>query len=270
MPELPEVETVARALRPRAVGRTIVGFETNWPKQITTHDPESFAQAVRGQTIIAVQRRGKYLLLGLSGGWWLIVHLRMTGHLSVVSAESPHSRFDHLWFDLDGGEQLRFRDIRKFGTVMLVADPLQVVGKLGPEPFSAEFTPQLLAERLAKRNAPIKAVLLDQTVVAGIGNIYADEALFGANIAPLRPASSLNEEEIGRLHHAILQVLQLGIDREGASITNYLKPDGEKGQMQDAVNVFRRTGAPCYVCGMPIVRIKVTQRSTHFCPHCQK
>jgi formamidopyrimidine-DNA glycosylase len=272
MPELPEVETVVRALREPLVGRRFVGLESFWPKQLVVPDDVgAFTAGVVGHTAVSISRRGKYILIQLDQeGGTLIVHLKMTGHLAVVEKEKgvhPHVRQRFLLAD---GAELHFRDPRKFGRLYLVTDPENIVGKLGPEPLEEGFTPALLAERLAGRQRAIKPILLDQTVVAGIGNIYADEALFGAGILPTRAGGELTAVEIHRLHAAIQTALALGIAREGASITNYVKPDGTKGSMQEAVTVFRRTGFPCYTCGTPIQRIVLAGRSTHFCPTCQR
>lgn len=269
MPELPEVETVVRALRAPLVGRTFTeGAKSLWPRQVIIPPVEELSVRLVGQTITAVNRRGKYILIELNKGDTLIVHLKMTGHLSVVPSDTPLHKHDRATFPLDNGT-LRFRDMRKFGRIYLVADAQTVVGKLGPEPLTAEFTPQILAERLLGRKRPLKPLLLDQTTLAGLGNIYVDEALFHANLHPKRLAHTLQNNEIMALHMAIQHVLQLGINREGASISNYVKPDGTKGNMQDEVKVFRRTGQPCYTCATTIERIKLGGRSTHFCPNCQ-
>ena len=270
MPELPEVETVVRAIRPKLLNRTIVDYQNDWGNRIKSHpDAASLRSQIVGQMIVDVRRRAKFIVVVLTHDF-LVMHLRMSGHLSVVSAETPPDKYVHDTFTLDNNTELRFRDTRKFGTVALVSDENQVLGKLGYEPLSDHFTVDALRDIVQSRKRQMKPLLLDQTHVAGIGNIYADEALFGANIDPRRQANTLTETEIERLYHAIRSVLQEGIDREGATISTYVKPDGEKGDMQNAVNVFRRTDAPCYTCGTPIQRIKLAQRSTHFCPVCQK
>lgn len=270
MPELPEVETVVRAIRPKLLNRTITNYENDWGNRIKSHaDAASLRAQIVGQMVVDVRRRAKFIVVVLTHDY-LIMHLRMSGHLSVVSAETPTSKYVHDTFTLDNSTQLRFRDTRKFGTVALVSDENQVLGKLGFEPLSADFTIAALQSIVASRRRQMKPLLLDQSHVAGIGNIYADEALFEAQVDPRRQASTLTDAEIERLYHAIRNVLQQGIDREGASISTYVKPDGQKGDMQNAVNVFRRTDAPCYVCSTPIERIKLAQRSTHFCPVCQK
>jgi formamidopyrimidine-DNA glycosylase len=269
MPELPEVETVVRALRQPLVGRTFTEVRNYWPGHIVTPSLAELQQRIHGRTVLSINRRAKYLVFSLSGGETLIVHLKMTGHLSVVDQDTPPDKYAHTVFGLDNGQELRFRDTRKFGRVYLVSDPAEIFGHLGPEPLENAFTAAVLQERLENRKRVLKPLLLDQTFVAGIGNIYADEALYYAGLHPERRADTLSLAEIKALHKAIQKVLKLGIEREGASIDRYVKPDGSKGDMQNAVAVFRRTGDPCYHCGTPIQRIKLGGRSTHFCPTCQ-
>ena len=269
MPELPEVETFVRALRRPLVGRTITGARNDWSRHVAVPPVDELRARVAGRRIEAIDRRGKYLVFSLSDDETLIIHLKMTGHLSVVPAETPPDPYAHTVFELDDGRELRFRDPRKFGRVYLVHDPADVLAPLGPEPLRDEFTADELAARLARRKRVLKPLLLDQTFIAGIGNIYADEALHDARLLPTRRSDTLTAEEIVALHAAIQKVLALGIEREGASISTYVKADGEKGDMQNAVNVFRRTGQSCYVCGGPIERIVLGGRSTHFCANCQ-
>ncbi len=269
MPELPEVETTVRALRQPLVGRTFTEVRCYWPRQIVKPSLAELQQRLHGQRVEAISRRAKYLLFHLSSGDYLIIHLKMTGHLSVVGANMPADKHVHTIFSLANGQELRFRDMRKFGRVYLVAHPDEVLAGLGPEPLEPAFTVAELQKRLNGRSRALKPLLLDQSFVAGIGNIYADEALFAARLHPERKADSLTSQEITALHNAIQQVLQLGIQREGASIQNYVKPDGQRGDMQNAVAVFRRTGYPCSVCEAPIERIVLGGRSTHFCPSCQ-
>ena len=269
MPELPEVETVVRGLRGDVIGRIITSFRNTWPKHIAAPTPGELSARLVGRRILELQRRAKYLVFSLSDGETLLIHLKMTGHLSVVAAGQPLSKHDHTVFGLDNGRELRFRDMRKFGKVYLVRDPATILGKLGPEPLSDAFGVDDLRARLAGRGQKLKPLLLDQTFLAGVGNIYADEALFHAGLHPERRANRLSEAEVRRLYGAIRHVLALGIAREGASIDSYVKPDGAKGDMQNAVMVFRRTGAPCYLCGAPIQRCVLNQRSTHYCPVCQ-
>ncbi len=269
MPELPEVETFVRALRKPLVGRTITGARNDWPRHIALPSPDELRRRITGRRIEAVDRRAKYLVFSLDDDETLIIHLKMTGHLSVTAAETAPDKYAHTVFELDDGRELRFRDPRKFGRVYLVRDPGGILGPLGPEPLEGDFTAEALAARLAGRKRVLKPLLLDQTFIAGIGNIYADEALFHRAAAPRR-SDTLTESETIALHAAIRRVLAMGIEREGASISNYVKADGEMGDMQNALAVFRRTGQSCYTCGAPIERIVLGGRSTHFCPNCQR
>ncbi len=270
MPELPEVETVARALRSQLVGRTILDVQTTWPRHIDRPDLAEMRYRVQSLVIQDVRRRAKFLILPLSRGENLLFHLRMSGHLAVMNADEPVDKHTHTIFTLDTGQELRFRDTRKFGRVYLVRDKEEILGRLGPEPLEAEFTVDVLAEIIGQRRRMLKPFLLDQSMIAGVGNIYADEALFYAGLHPVRRIDTLDPEEISALHAGIRRALELGIEREGASISTYVKPDGQKGDMQNAVNVFRRTGQPCYRCGGVIERIVVGGRSTHLCASCQK
>jgi formamidopyrimidine-DNA glycosylase len=270
MPELPEVETVARSLRPKIIGRKIIGVRNSWPRHIDRPEYSEFSERIRGRIITNVARRGKFLLFPLDNADSLIIHLRMSGHLAVIKSETPTDKHTHTIFELDNGQELQFRDTRKFGRVYLVTNQDEVLGKLGPEPLESEFTAEKLSEILRGRRRAVEPFLLDQTMIAGIGNIYADEALFYAGLHPQRKTDSLDTQDIKRLHEGIQHVLQLGIQREGASISTYLKPDGEKGNMQEDVMVFRRTGELCFTCGEPIQRIVLGGRSTHFCKNCQK
>lgn len=269
MPELPEVETTVRALRPLLVGRTITGVRNDWPRHLGNVDLATLQQQVHGRSFQTVTRRGKYLVFNLSDGAALIIHLRMSGHLAVVDGGAAPQPYVHTIFTLENGQELRFKDPRKFGKVYLTHDLAEVLGALGPEPLATDFTAAVLQERLNGRKRALKPLLLDQTFIAGMGNIYADEALFAARLHPQRAANSLSQEEVVVLHGAIQRVLRLGIAREGASIDLYVKPDGTRGDMQNAVNVFRRTGQPCSVCGRPIERMVLGGRSTHFCADCQ-
>lgn len=274
MPELPEVETAVRSLRDPLLGHVIrqVVFPQPPGNMINLAVPE-FAARIANQRIEAITRRAKYLVFHLTHDY-LVVHLRMTGHLYVAKdAEvNPFDRWLRVRFDLDNGEALRFSDSRKFGRVQLTDDPTTVMPTLGPEPLDEHFTVAQLQTRLLRRSGAIKRLLLDQSFVAGVGNIYADEALHIAKIHPLRDASTLSKAEVSRLHGAIRTALSDGILHEGASINWYRKPDGSRGSSQDHLRAYRELGnleKPCPVCGGPITKIYVNQRGTHFCRTCQ-
>ena len=274
MPELPEVETYVRELAPLLARRRVSAAQVFWPRTIAAPDAATFATRIVGQEFATFGRRGKYMLLGLAGGATLIVHLRMTGRLEVAAPDAAPDKHTHVLLDLEGGARLLYRDSRKFGRLWLVDETAGVLARLGPEPLDAAFTPAGLGARLAGRQAPIKALLLDQTLVAGVGNIYADEALFRAGIHPLRAAGRLDAAEVARLHTAICAVLAEGIAAAGSSlgvsrIQNYQRPGGEPGAFQEQHRVFQRTGQPCTVCGAPIARLVIAQRSSHYCPRCQ-
>lgn len=274
MPELPEVETYIRELAPELTGRTITAARISWTRTIAEPMAEEFPARIAGLRFDSFNRRGKYMLLGMHDGSTLIVHLRMTGKLLILPNTTEPNKHTHVVMELDDGRALHYNDPRKFGRIWLVPDHATVLAKLGPEPLGDEFDAAEFAARLAGRNATIKALLLDQSVVAGVGNIYADESLFRAGIHPARPGGMLTQDEILRLRATIREVLQAGIERRGSSLggsslQNYLRPGGMPGDFQNEFFVFRRTGEPCLKCGTPIERIVIAQRSTHFCPHCQ-
>ncbi|NOK85883.1 MAG: bifunctional DNA-formamidopyrimidine glycosylase/DNA-(apurinic or apyrimidinic site) lyase [Chloroflexi bacterium AL-W] len=271
MPELPEVETVVRSIRPALVGRRVTAMWYDWPPTIHQPSPQSFAARLQGQGFRAVRRRAKYIVCELDHDL-LVIHLKMTGRLYVVNADSIESadKWVHFRVDLDNGQQLRFSDSRKFGRVYLVADFAEINDNIGPEPLEDDFTLDVFQERLKGRQKNIKALLLDQSFIAGVGNIYADEALFRARIHPLRGANTLYLPEVAALHEAIRAALDAGIQHEGASISWYRKPDGTKGSSQDHFYVYGRTAQPCTACGTFIHKIRVAQRGTHFCPQCQR
>ncbi len=269
MPELPEVETTVRALRPLINGQIFTEMRNYWPRHIAVPSFDEFQARLHGQQVESVERRGKYLLFNLDSGDTLLIHLKMTGHLAIVPQETPPDKYAHTVFGLANGQEMRFRDTRKFGRVYLVADAEEITSKLGPEPLSDAYTAAVMKERMHGRRRAIKPLLLDQHFVAGVGNIYADESLFYAKIYPERRCNTLTDSEIERLHTAVRRVLQEGIDREGTTISTYRQPDGRRGDMQNALAVFRRTGESCYDCGTKIERIVLGGRSTHFCPTCQ-
>ncbi len=271
MPELPEVETIVRDLRRRVVGRAIGGVQIvpGSPSPVTGLSPAAFAGGLAGRRIEGIDRRGKYLLLALGDGPTLIAHLRMTGALLHRRAADPPDRYVRAVLTLDDGSELRLADMRKFGTLQLAADPARALAGLGVEPLSGEFTAERLAALARGRKAPLKSFLLNQALVAGIGNIYADEALFEARLDPRRTTGSLSAGEVEGLRAAVRVVLERGVRNRGVSFRDYRDADGNAGANQNHVRVFRRSGQPCYVCGSPIARVKVAGRSTHYCPRCQ-
>ncbi len=271
MPELPEVETVVRGLRIPLIGRTVQSIWHDWGKTLRTPSPDEFAARIAGQTFRSISRRAKYILAALDEDI-LVVHLKMTGRLYVVPDDAAHEadRWVHFRAQLDGEQQLRFSDARKFGFVALVRRLDEIAPTIGPEPLEDDFTAEVFAARLRGRRTAIKALLLDQAVLAGVGNIYADEALWKAGIHPLRPADGLTPAEIVALHAAVREVLAWGIDYEGASINWYRKPDGTAGEAQDHFAVYDRGGQPCARCGTTLVKTRVAQRGTHYCPACQR
>lgn len=267
MPELPEVETIRTELLPYVIGREITGVDLFWERIVRQPSVEEFRSRIVGQKITGLSRRGKYLFFHLSGGEMLVMHMKMTGSLLVDPSDS---RFTRAIFHLDNGVALHFWDPRKFGVMWLDKDESDVEGKLGPEPLEDGFTLGVLAELIGNRTAPIKPVILDQSVIAGIGNMYADEALFDAKIHPMRAAGSLSRDEIGRLHGSIKRVLRKALEEKGASIRNYIRPDGRPGTAHDEFNVAHGVGKNCPRCGTPIRRIVVRNRGTYFCPECQR
>lgn len=280
MPELPEVETVARDLRGLVVGRTITGVRSNWPKTIgaPSAEPKAGAEALRafergvvGRRITGVGRRAKEILLELDGEpcALLSIHLRMTGQVFIEAPDAPADQHVHLVLSLDDGRELRFRDIRKFGRVHLHLLDNDPFAGHGPEPLEPAFTVAAFESMLRRHRGRIKPLLLDQAFLAGVGNIYADEALWLARIHPLRTASSLSRAEATRLHDAIVGTLREAVERRGSSVRDYTAPSGD-GSMQEHLRVYQRTGEPCERCGRPIRRIVVGQRGTHLCTWCQR
>jgi len=270
MPELPEVETIARGLRKPLVGRQFTGVRVGWEKLVGKCSVEEFKRRLVGQRILDVKRRGKYLLIALSGGGSLIVHLRMTGRLLIKNRGDELDKHDHLIFELDDGRELRFNEMRKLGRVYLVDDEDEIVGGLGPEPLDDDFTVADFVALLSARRGKIKPLLLNQRFIAGIGNIYADEALFAARIHPERRADTLTAQEIERLYNTVRQVLRQGIENRGTTFSAYRDAEGREGMNQEYLRVSRRTDEPCPRCGTPIERRVVGGRGTYFCPECQK
>ena len=271
MPELPEVETVRRQLEPLINGRRITGFRLTpgAERLLRGRSAAEISAQLNGCAFTTVDRRGKYLGLNLDNEQVVVVHLRMTGSLRFRLAGSEDEPFTRAVFDLDRGDQLRFVDVRKFGTIDLVDRMEEALPELGPEPLSDDFTADALWHALRGRQQPIKAALLDQRNIAGIGNIYADEALYLSRLNPEAPAGSLRPAERRALHAAIREILEEGVRHGGASFRDYTDVDGAEGEQQYYVRVFRRTDQPCDDCDATIRRITVGGRSTHFCPKCQ-
>ncbi|MGE5576880.1 MAG: bifunctional DNA-formamidopyrimidine glycosylase/DNA-(apurinic or apyrimidinic site) lyase [Syntrophothermus sp.] len=273
MPELPEVETIRRSLVGRVVGRTITGVEIYLPKAIKNLPEEEFARRLGGTTIRELGRRGKHLIIYLSSGDALVIHLRMTGQLLFLPADMRRHKHTSVVFLFENGQALHFVDQRKFGCLHLVPAgewaEVSSMREIGPEPLSDEFTLKYLIQALAGRSGRIKALLLDQTLVAGIGNIYADESLFLAGIHPARPASSLSGAEVERLYRAIREVLAEGITHRGTTVRNYYDGEGKAGEFQERLAVYGRGNQPCPRCGTPVVRSRVAGRGTYICPNCQ-
>jgi formamidopyrimidine-DNA glycosylase len=267
MPELPEVETIKNELLPSVLNRTIKGVDVFWNKMVRQPSMNEFRRRVIDKKIAGLSRRGKYLFFHLDGDGVLVMHMKMTGSLLVNPSDD---RFSRAVFHLDDGAALHFRDPRKFGVMWLADDGSAVDAMLGPEPLDAAFTPAALARILKGRQAPVKPVLLDQSHIAGIGNMYADEALFEARVHPLKPAGALSTDEVKRLYRAIRHVLRKALVRGGASIRNYIRPDGSPGTAHDEFVVAHGVGKDCPGCGGPIERIVVRGRGTYICPRCQR
>ena len=269
MPELPEVEIVRRRLHSAVVGRLIEDVIVLDPS-VCRQEPAEVRRRLVGRRIAGTARRGKWLIFDL-GTVLAVVHLRMTGRLLWRPAAEDQGRQPRFVIELEGGQRLHFFDVRRFGGLWAVptAEATAFFSELGVEPLSEEFTVACLRDLVAGRRTPLKAFLLDQRRIAGIGNIYADEALFRARLHPLRPAGSLGPREAARLWGALRETLQLGIDHEGSSVESFVDPAGARGGFQEILNVYQRTGQPCRVCGASIRRVVVGGRGTHYCPRCQ-
>jgi formamidopyrimidine-DNA glycosylase len=278
MPELPEVETVRRRLAPVLEGRRFDHVEIGDARLTRPHDPFEVARELEGERVTKVDRRGKYLIVRFESGRALLIHLRMTGSLRHANGgehgveelpDDPHRR---AVVKLDDGSDVAYRDVRRFGTWLLL-EPSEVDAyidaRVGREPLEDAYKVKHLAEKLARRRAPIKAAILDQRTVAGVGNIYADEALWRAQVHPLTPANELTPEEVKALHKGIRASLQAGVRRQGSTLRDYQLPDGSSGSAQDKFKVYGRAGLPCERCGTPIDKIRAGGRGTWYCPSCQ-
>ena len=275
MPELPEVQTLVDDLIAAGlVNQTVTAARVFWRRSVATPGAAAFCRRIRGRTIAAIRRRGKFLVLELDPPSHLLIHLRMSGRLHLVAARTKRSKHEHIVLYLANSLQLRLHDTRKFGRMYLVDDPQAVLGKLGVEPLDRRFSAAALGRMLRARKRQIKPLLLDQTFIAGLGNIYVDEALWTAAIHPLRQANSISSAESAALQRAIRRVLRRGLKNLGTSLgsgrANFYSVARRRGRNQDQLMVFRRNGEPCPKCKTPIERIIVGQRSTHICEHCQR
>ena len=275
MPELPEVQTVVDDLcAANLEGRKIAEAMVFWARTIAEPTSKAFCRRIRGQKITAIRRRGKFIVFEFMSGDHLLLHLRMSGRLRLVPPEQRRKKHEHVILNFKGGKQLRFHDTRKFGRIYLTSDADKILGRLGPEPLADGFTCNILARRLRLRQRLLKPLLLDQTFIAGLGNIYVDEALWESKIHPCRIAASLSEPEVRALHRAIPRVLKRGLKNLGTSLgtgkANFYSIAKHQGRNRDKLRVFRRTDRPCPRCQTKIQRIIVGQRSTHICPVCQK
>jgi formamidopyrimidine-DNA glycosylase len=276
MPELPEVETVRRDLEARIIGRRITScaISPDAPRLVQLITPAEFCRQLTGRAVAGLRRRGKYLIIELDDERAWVLHRRMSGNVLYRVPADPPDDYTRAVFRLDDGYELRWTDLRKFGTMWLVEDATMVMEALGPEPLEAAFTPEVLRARAGKRSAPIKSVILDQTVLAGMGNLYTDEALHYARIHPLRPANKLKVDDWRRLHAGIIEALRMGIAGRGSSLGSTLRDhinvDGAPGESQKTVRAYGREGEPCLNgCGSFMRRIKIGGRSSVFCPTCQ-
>lgn len=274
MPELPEVETVKKTLQKLVVGKTIENVEVRWPKMIKHPDDQAeFRNSLIGQTILDIERRGKFLKFILNEAV-LVSHLRMEGRYKLSETEEPVDKHTHVLFLFIDGSQLRYRDVRKFGTMHLFQKGTEEkrlpLSQLGPEPFGRKFSAAYLVNQFAKTTRNVKAVLLDQTVVAGIGNIYVDESLFRSGIHPGAMAKQISENEVRRLHRSINKTLREAVAKGGSTVRSYVNGQGQMGMFQQSLFVYARSGEPCSKCGTAIERIVVAGRGTHYCPKCQR
>ncbi len=275
MPELPEVQTLVDDLKAwNAIGQTIENVEVRWPSILADTTPDRFCRLLRAKVIRDIRRRGKYIVWDMAKDCHLVVHLRMSGRFFFAGPAERHGRHVHVLFELGDGRWLAYHDTRKFGRFCLVSDPGRILGRLGPEPLDKRLTAGRWAKMLAKRRRRIKPLLLDQTFIAGLGNIYADEALWEAFVHPLTPACNLTRQEATRLLRAVRKVLRQGIRNRGTSLgrglNNFASLQRQAGGNASCLKVYRRAGRPCPRCGALIRRLVVAQRSTHVCPECQQ
>ena len=274
MPELPEVEPIKNSLAPQIIGLQIQEVTISLPKLIQIPSAEELMANIKHKTILQISRRGKYLLFHLSQHLIMVVHLRMTGRLVYCSPDTPMEKHTHIIFDLNNQQQLRYTDIRQFGRILLTSqdqmDQLPGLKDLGVEPLEDNFNLEFLQKNLAPKRTRLKALLLNQAFIAGLGNIYTDEALYRAGLYPGRLGNSLSPHEMIKLHQAIQEVLTQGIQNRGTSLKDYVDGNGSPGSYQNKLLVYGRAGQACPQCGESILRIQMAGRSTFFCPQCQK
>jgi formamidopyrimidine-DNA glycosylase len=272
MPELPEVETIVRELKAALPGRCVLGVRVFRPDALGGVPVAHFRASLRGECFAGVERRGKFLVFRLTSGRFLVGHLRMTGKFALVSRPARPAPHHRVWFELDDGSLLVFQDLRCFGTLALAErlEDYPPLARLGMEPFSRRFTASWLAGALAASRTPLKHWLMDQGRIAGLGNIYAAEILFAAHLSPLRPSAEVTGTEAARLHRAVRRVLRAAIGKNGTTISDFRRVDEKRGEFQDFLRVYGKTGEPCPVCRTPIARIRQQQRSSFYCPTCQR
>lgn len=271
MPELPEVETIIRGLQQQLIGLKIVRIRVILPKVIR-EDKERFVSLLKGASVQGIKRRGKIILIALSNKMTILVHLKLSGQIIYTSPEKPSSKHTHLIFDLSDGNQLRYIDPRQFGYFLLINNSelsqIRQLTTLGPDPLKISLDD--FKERISKRKGRIKSLLLNQSFLAGIGNIYADEILHQAQIHPLEPAQTISIPQIEKLYQSIKEILTEAIKQKGSSIRDYLDSSGQEGGYQKLHQVYQREGKPCFTCQTKIARLKIGSRSSYFCPNCQK
>lgn len=274
MPELPEVQTIVNDLNNAdLVGVVIVGIQVSWPPAIVDCSTRAFHKRIKGRIITSIRRRGKYIILDFSGPGALLIHLRMSGRLHLTAAGAPRAKHEHVIIKLSNQQHLRLQDTRKFARMELVNDPERILNRLGPEPLEPSFTARVLTDILLSRKRMIKPLLLDQSIIAGLGNIYTDEALWDAKVNPCQSAASLSDTEIKSLHRSIRKVLKRGLKNLGTSLgsglNNFASIGQNRGNNREHLKVYQRSGWPCPRCKASIKRILVGQRGTHICEACQ-
>jgi formamidopyrimidine-DNA glycosylase len=275
VPELPEVQTIVNDLNYVGIlGVPITGASVFWPRTVAEPSPKLFCSRLKGRRFTAIRRRGKYLIFETDNQYTMLLHLRMSGRLNLVATDTPRLKHEHVIIKFKDNRQLRFQDTRKFGRIHLIDDPESILSRLGPEPLEKGFTAKVLAERLGRHRRLLKPLLLDQAFIAGLGNIYVDEALWDARLHPNRIAAELSGTEIKALRRAIPKVLKRGLKNLGTSLgtgkSNFYSVARNRGRNKDELKVFRRTDLPCPRCRHPIQRVIVGQRSTHICSQCQR